>query len=636
MTFLKSTILLFFILTAAGELSEDRAALLSFISQTPHSRRIQWSPSSSACGWVGVTCDANRTAVVELHLPAAGLAGPIPPETLGRLSSLRVLSLRANRLSSPLPLDLSNLAVLRHLYLQNNNLSGGFPPPILSLGNLTRLDISGNNFSGEIPITINNLNRLAGLFLQRNRFAGSLPNISIQRLTSFNASQNDLAGTIPDALQKFPASSFTGNLGLCGRPLPPCTPSAPSPAPLSGEHKSTKKLSTTAIIAIAVGAGVLAMMGLLLLLCCCYARRRRHKAKASSRPRPAATAAGAAVAADLGRPEETGMTSSSKEDIGRPAAFGRGGRESDRLVFVGGGYSFDLEDLLRASAEVLGKGSVGTSYKAVLEEGGSVVVKRLREVAAAKRDFLAAMEKLGKVENRNLLPIRAYYYSKDEKLVVTDFVDGGSLSSNLHGSRLSGRNATLSWESRKRVAMAAARGLAHLHATAGVVHGDVRASNVLLRSDPDEAALSDYGISQFFRAGSTPPAACGYRSPEFAATRRLTFKSDVYSFGILLLELLTGKSPDQVTLAGDEGVDLARWVQSVVREEWTAEVFDVELKKNESQEEEMLQMLQIAMACVELSPESRPVMADVVRTLEDIAGGVRASSGEVPPAGAGD
>ncbi|KAK9151998.1 hypothetical protein Syun_010307 [Stephania yunnanensis] len=83
---------------------------------------------------------------------------------------------------------------------------------------------------------------------------------------------------------------------------------------------------------------------------------------------------------------------------------------------------FDLEDLLRASVEVLGKGSVGTSYKAVLEEGTTVVVKRLKDVVVTKREFEVQMEGLGKVNHENIVPLRAFYYSKDEKLLVYDFM----------------------------------------------------------------------------------------------------------------------------------------------------------------------------------------------------------------------
>lgn len=91
-------------------------------------------------------------------------------------------------------------------------------------------------------------------------------------------------------------------------------------------------------------------------------------------------------------------------------------------------------DLLRASAEVLGKGSYGTAYKAILEDGTVVVVKRLKDVVAGKREFEQQMELVGRLgRHENLVPLRAYYYSKDEKLVVYDYIATGSFSGMLHG-----------------------------------------------------------------------------------------------------------------------------------------------------------------------------------------------------------
>ncbi|KAE8729708.1 putative inactive receptor kinase [Hibiscus syriacus] len=225
------------------------------------------------------------------------------------------------------------------------------------------------------------------------------------------------------------------------------------------------------------------------------------------------------------------------------------------------------------------------------------------------------MEMLGQIRHENVVPLRAFYYSKDEKLLVSDFMRDGSLSALLHGSRGSGRTP-LGWDNRMRIALSTARGLAHLHVSGKVIHGNIKASNILLRPE-QEACISDFGLNPLFGNTTPPSRVASYRAPEVLETRKVSFKSDVYSFGVLLLELLTGKAPNQASL-GEEGIDLPRWVQSVVREEWTAEVFDVELMRYHSIEEEMVQLLQIAMTCVSTAPDQRPTMPEVVRMIEEM------------------
>lgn len=108
------------------------------------------------------------------------------------------------------------------------------------------------------------------------------------------------------------------------------------------------------------------------------------------------------------------------------------------MVFFEGVKRFELEDLLRASAEMLGKGGFGTAYKAVLDDGFVVAVKRLKDAQiGGKREFEQHMDVLGKMRHPNIVNLRAYYFARDEKLLVSDFMPNGSLFWLLHGTLVS-------------------------------------------------------------------------------------------------------------------------------------------------------------------------------------------------------
>ncbi|KVI03713.1 Concanavalin A-like lectin/glucanase, subgroup [Cynara cardunculus var. scolymus] len=614
-----------------ADLNSDKLALLAFADAIPHGSKLNWSNATSICSsWLGIVCASDGTGVSGVRLPAVGLTGPIPSNTLGKLEKLEVLSLRLNHLNGKLPSDLLSLPSLHHLFLQQNNFTSNIPasfPP-----NMSVLDLSFNSFSGNIPETIQNLTQLTRLNLQNNSLSGSIPNITFSRLKYLNISYNDLNGRIPSSFQSFPNSSFMGNSFLCGLPLNPCSPILPppppppnptprpsSPAPSVGpQQKNSKKLPLWAIIAIAVGGVALILLVIIIFFCCLKKKRRNtssvRKGKSSSIG---------------GRGEEP------REEFGGEVQE----PENNKMVFFEGcSYNFDLEDLLRASAEVLAKGSFGTAYKATLEESVTVVVKRLKDVVVGKKEFEQQMEMIGRVEpHPNVVPLRAYYYSKDEKLLVYDYISRGSLLTLLHGNRGADR-ALVDWETRVKIALGAARGIAHIHAFGGpkFIHGNIKSSNVLINQD-GEGCISDIGLAPLVNfPPTTSRYTVGYRAPEVLDNRKHTHKSDVYSFGVLLLEMLTGKKPLQ-SPGREDMVDLPKWVQSVVREEWTAEVFDIELMKFQNIEEEMVQMLQIGMACVVLAADMRPTIDEVVKMIEEIRlsdSENRRSSDEIKPKGA--
>lgn len=100
---------------------------------------------------------------------------------------------------------------------------------------------------------------------------------------------------------------------------------------------------------------------------------------------------------------------------------------------------FDLQDLLRSSAEVLGGGTFGSTYKALVLNGSvdshALVVKRFRQMnSVGKREFFEHMRRLGSLSHPNLLALVAFYYRKEEKLLVSEFVANGSLAGHLHGN----------------------------------------------------------------------------------------------------------------------------------------------------------------------------------------------------------
>ncbi|KAI3763818.1 hypothetical protein L2E82_13815 [Cichorium intybus] len=587
----------------------DLAPLLSFKSSADFSNKLSsWKNSSDPChkssAFYGVSCLHNR--VTGLVLEDLNLHGRF--DSLTSLVKLRVLSLKRNLLVGPIP-DLSNLTSLKLVFLSDNQISGEFPP---SLPSLFRLDLSHNKLSGSIPATLNRLTHLLTLRLEENQFSGSIKFLNISSLQDFNISMNNVSGEIPASLSGFSESVFSNNPILCGFPLlecrepeipPPVVSSSPTSLPWTAAVPTNKKtgngsrskISTLAIVALIIG-DVLVLTLVSLLLYCYFGKKSAEETTNEKK--------------NIQQGEKTAYSTPTANSF-----------EKGRMVFFDGTKRFELEDLLRASAEMLGKGGLGTAYKAVLDDGYVVAVKRLKEVVTGgKREFEQQMEVLGSLRHPNVVSLKAYYFAKDEKLLVHDYMTNGNLFSLLHGNRGPGRTP-LDWSTRLKIAAGAATGLAFIHTsstTVKLIHGNIKSTNILLDKSGN-ACVSDCGLSSF-----APPTAAlrsaGYRAPELSSAnnRKCTQKSDVYSFGVLLMELLTGKCPSMVDNSGVQ--DLPRWIQSVAREEWTAEVFDLELMSYKDIEEEMVQLMHIALSCTSGAVDQRPTMDHVVKMIHDIDG----------------
>ncbi|KAK6943426.1 Leucine-rich repeat [Dillenia turbinata] len=560
---------------------------------------------------------SNLDMLQELSLGQNQVYGTLP-EGLGNLSMLRTLDLSNNSINGSILLILTNLSSLVSLNLEGNLLDNEIPEAIDRLQKLQILNLKSNKFGGQIPASIGNISSITQLDLSQNRLSGEIPDSlgNLPNLTFLNVSNNDLSGAVPFKLSaKFSPSSFVGNLQLCGYSIStPCSSPPPlyfSPPPLNVSlgHHHHRKLSTRDIFLIAAGA----LLALLLLLCCVLLCCLFRKKAASERKN------GKIAGAAAGRTEKAIPAAGAEVESG--------GEAGGKLVHFDGPFVFTADDLLCATAEIMGKCAYGTAYKATLEDGNQVAVKRLREkITKGLKEFEIEVAVLGKIRHPNLLALRAYYLGpKGEKLLVFDYMPKGSLASFLHAR---GPETSINWPTRMKIAMGVVRGISYLHTQENIVHGNLTSSSILL-DEQENVKIDEYGLSKFMTTAANSnvigtAGSQGYRAPELSKVKKPTAKTDVYSLGVIILELLTGKSPSKTT----NGMDLPEWVASIVKEEWTNEVFDLELMRDDTSttSDELLNTLKLALHCVDPSPSERPEAQQVLQQLEEIKPEVAPSS----------
>lgn len=594
----------------------------------------------------------NATALHSIFLYGNNLSGPLPP-SICKLPRLQNLDLSNNSFSGPIPVSLRECEELQRLILARNKLSGEIPTGIWpKLKNLLQLDLSANNLNGSIPEDIGELSSLTGtLNLSFNHLSGKLPKSlgNLPVILSFDLKNNNLSGEIPQtgSFANQGPTAFLNNPLLCGFPLQKTCRNAPSSStarPNSSSQNvetSTKKgLSPGLIILISVAdaAGV-ALIGLVIVYI--YWKKKDNsngcsctgKSKLGGSPQQSQFCACLCV---------NGLKNSEESELDDPEKVERGKGEGE-LVAIDKGFSFELDELLRASAYVLGKSGLGIVYKVVLGNGVPVAVRRLGEGGEQRyKEFAAEVQAIGRVKHPNIVKLRAYYWAADEKLLISDFISNGNLISALRG-RSGQPSSSLSWSTRLKIAKGTARGLAYLHECSPrkFVHGDIKPSNILLDND-FQAHISDFGLNRLISITGNNPSSSGgfiggalpylksvqtertnnYKAPEARVTgSRPTQKWDIYSFGVVLLELLTGKSPElsPTTSTSIEVPDLVRWVRKGFEEEKSlSDMVDPMLLQEVHAKKEVLAAFHVALACTEADPEIRPRMKTVSENIDRI------------------
>ncbi|XP_021746504.1 receptor protein kinase-like protein ZAR1 [Chenopodium quinoa] len=656
----------------------------------------------------GNSTTSPNPRVVGISVAGKNLRGYIPSE-LGSLTFLRRLNLHGNSFYGSIPDQIFNATSLHSIFLYGNNLSGPLPTSMCSLPKIQNVDVSGNSLSGEIPNGLKECKQLQRLILARNNFSGELPGgiwhelVNLVQLDlssnqiqgkipeqlgelkslsgTLNLSFNHLSGKIPKSLGDLPMTvsfdlrannlsgeipqtgsfanqgptAFLGNPLLCGFPLQKdCTktttnPNSPPPEDSRGISPKRKGLSPGLILLIsAADAVVVAFVGLVLVYY--YWKKKDHSSGCSC-------TGTIKLGRHMNKDKKTGLcfgcfrggsTSNdieSESDKGSSEGGEGGGEGEGELVAIDKGFTFELDELLRASAYVLGKSGLGIVYKVVLGNGVPVAVRRLGEGGDQQRykEFVAEIQAIGKIKHPNVVKLRAYYWAPDEKLLISDFISNGNLGNALRG-RTGQPSTSLTWKTRLKIAKGTARGLAYLHECSPrkFVHGDIKPSNILLDNE-FRPHISDFGLNRLISiAGNNPSSSGGfmggalpyvkstsqekinnYRAPEAKIPgSRPTQKWDVYSFGVVVLELLTGKSPEHsspTTSTSTEVHDLVKWVRMGFEEENPlSEMVDPMLLQEVHAKKEVLAAFHVALSCTESDPEVRPRMKNVSENLDKI------------------
>ncbi|KAL0925559.1 hypothetical protein M5K25_003909 [Dendrobium thyrsiflorum] len=544
---------------------------------------LAWNFSNTTvgfvCNFVGVGCwNPQENRILSLSLTLMSLTGSIP-SALQFCSGVTTLDLSGNSLTGPIPPDLCEwIPYLVKLDLSGNRLTGSIPPELSNCTFLNSLDLSSNSLSGPIPASLSGLERLRTLDLSNNHLSGSIP------------------ASLADS---FPSSSFDSNEGLCGHPV--------------SSHCGSSS-HTGLIIIIAAGVfGAVASLALAYFVWRCYFSSEQKKS-------------GDAISGEEGRLWAARLKASHNRLV--PVS-----------LFQKPIVKVKLADLLAATRDfhrdyiiIAGSERVGTAFKAVLPDGSALAVKRLHGCSLGEKQFRSEMGRISQLRHPNLVPLLGFCVVEDERFLIYKYMPDGALYSLIRSP-----TGNLKWPARLRIGIGASHGLAWLHHgfPTPFLHQTISSSTILLDEDW-EARITDFGLPKLVSssaadagvarsAGASPFlngdfGEFGYIPPEYASNPIATTKGDVYAFGVVLLELVTGQKPTEIssdlTGEGFKG-SLVDWINQLAAAGQLPESVDRSISGGES-DGEILQFLRIAVTCVANRPKDRPSMYRVYQSLKNL------------------
>nr|CAN67086.1 hypothetical protein VITISV_031091 [Vitis vinifera] len=264
----------------------------------------------------------------------------------------------------------------------------------------------------------------------------------------------------------------------------------------------------------------------------------------------------------------------------------------------------------------IGKGGFGSVYKGILPGGQEIAVKRLSGVSTWGLDQFVNERLIVNQQHRNLIRLLGYCSEGEERMLIYELLPNGNLEDLIFDPD---RRKGLDWNTWCNIIKGIAQGLDYLHnhSRLNMVHGDLKASNILLDDDMNPK-ISDFGTARIFERNESEPQTSklvgtfGYMPPEYFSEGWCSPKTDVYSFGVLMLEIVSGQRiipPD----CKDDNLSLIRNAWKLWGEGNSLKLVDPAMVGPHSTTQ-IVRWIRVALLCIQ-KHEERPTMSDVCSML---------------------
>nr|XP_016447656.1 PREDICTED: probably inactive leucine-rich repeat receptor-like protein kinase At5g48380 [Nicotiana tabacum] len=394
------------------------------------------------------------------------------------------------------------------------------------------------------------------LRLDNNNLEGEIPSRIglLLCLKTFSVANNNLTGLVPSFVsEQITADSFANNPGLCGKPLNGCEDSEDS--------WIWKHIDCSSFITAFVVGWVFFSTSVLVLCLFQFPSKAINKIVSFNKWK-------------LRSKEHSspGSDSPSEEELSSQQKILRLEKFVTRMSFkeLAITTSDFCEDYL------VGNGMLGKVYKAILPNGWPLAIKKLNEWENLEDEFVCEITTLGGLRHRNLLPLIGFCAEKEKRLLVYKYMHSGNLHEWLHSTEYTAH--ILDFPLRLKIALGIAKGLIEIlnqkYPTFGKRNSGVRMTTALSWSLFPAAEYSNLGC----------------------------YKQDIYCFGVMLLELVTGKEPHELTSSRNL-FDRSPCLLDADRDLLGKGINDL-----------ILQFLELACDCVKFFPNERPTMLEVYMT----------------------